>query len=128
MPKNLLRQSATLVRSQFFNLDNGNGTTVDEPLFSTGSRPVRILRVFAIYGEATQTVAAGNFKLGSAVGGAQYVAATAYENTKAVGDVTSATLVTDYVPANTVVFVRHTGVASTQTGTASIGVEIAYDE
>lgn len=128
MPKNLLRQSTTLVRSQFFNLDNGNGTTVDEPLFRTGSRPVRIVGIYAIYGEATQTVAGGNFKLGSAAGGAQYVAATAYENTKAVGDTTSATLVTDYVPANTVVFVRHTGVASTQTGTASICVELAYDE
>ena len=128
MAKNLLRQSPTLVRSQFFNLDNGSGTTVDEVLFSTGSRPARLIRVYAAYGEATQTVASANFKLGSAAGGAQYVAATAYENTKAVGDVTSATLVTDYVPANTVVFFRHTGVASTQTGTATICVEFAYDE
>lgn len=125
--KNLIRQSATAVRSQFFNLDNGNGTTVDEPvLYATV--PLRILRVYAVYGEASQTVAGGNYKIGSAAGGAQYVAATAYENSKSVGDITAASLVTDVVPSGTTLFIRHTGVAATQTGTASIVIEYVYNE
>lgn len=129
MAKGLVRQSVCVVRSQFFNLDNGAGTTVDEPLFAVPARcGVRLVRVYAVYGEATQTVASANFKLGASAGGADYVAATAYENSKAVGVATEGTLVTDVVPASSVVFVRHTGVAVTQTGTASIVVEFVYDE
>ena len=127
MAKNLRIQSAAPVRSQAFNLDNGSGTTVDEALL-TAVVPLRIVRVYALYNEATQTVAAGNFKLGASAGGADYVAATAYENSKAVGAATQATLVSDIVPAGTTLFVRHTGVAITQTGTANIVVEFAYDE
>lgn len=126
--KQYLRQQANTVRSQFFNLDNGAGTTVDEPLFNSGTKGARILRVYAVYGEATQTVASANFKLGSAAGGAQFVAATAYVNSKAVGDVTEATLVTDVIPPSTTVFVRHTGVAVTQTGTASIVIDWVENE
>jgi hypothetical protein len=110
MPKSLARQSTILVRSQFFNIDNGAGTTIDEPMLSTGGRPARIVRIYAVYG------------------GADYVAATAYENSKAVGVATESTLVTDVIPPSTTVFVRHTGVAVTQTGTASICIELAYDE
>lgn len=126
--KGLVRQSKDTVRSQFFNLDNGSGTTVDEPLFRTGARGGRLVRVYAVYGEASQTVAGGNFKLGVAAGGATLVAATAYEDSKSVGDSTSATILVDRIPANTTVFVRHTGVAVTQTGTASIVVEWVANE
>ena len=126
--KGLLRQSKDTVRSQFFNLDNGSGATVDEPLFQTGPRGGRLVRVYAVYGEATQTVAGGNFKLGVTAGGATLVAATAYEDSKSVGNVTSATIAVDRIPANTTVFVRHTGVAVTQTGTASIVVEWVTNE
>ena len=129
MAKGLVRQSTTVVRSQTFNLDNGAGTTVDEALFSTPSgRPARLVRVNAIYQEATGTVAAANFKVGASAGGADYVAATAYEDSKAVGVVTEAALVTDIIPASSVVFARHTGIASTATGTATICVEFAFDE
>ena len=126
--KGLVRQSKDTVRSQFFNLDNGSGTTVDEPLFRTGAQGGRLVRVYALYGETTQTVAGGNFKLGVAAGGATLVAATAYEDSKAVGTSTSATILVDRIPANTTVFVRHTGVAVTQTGTASIVVEWVANE
>lgn len=129
MAKTMLRQQIAVVRSEAFNLDNGAGTTVDEALFTApAALPVRLVNVYAIYNEATQTVAGGNFKLGSAAGGAQYVAATAYEDSKSVGAVTRATLVTDLVPAGGVVFVRHTGVAATQTGTANIVVEYVVEE
>ena len=126
--KGLVRQSKDTVRSQYFNLDNGSGTTVDEPLFKTGAQGGRLVRVYALYGEATQTVAGGNFKLGVAAGGATLVAATAYEDSKSVGDSTAATILVDRIPANTTVFVRHTGVAVTQTGTASIVVEWVANE
>lgn len=126
--KGLVRQSKDTVRSQYFNLDNGAGTTVDEPLFRTGAKGGRLVRVYALYGEVTQTVAGGNFKLGVSAGGATLVAATAYEDSKAVGTSTSATILVDSIPANTTVFVRHTGVATTQTGTASIIVEWVANE
>ena len=123
MPKRLYRQQINTVRSQNINIDNGAGTTLDEALFKVGSRGGSIVRVYAIYNEAAGTVAAGNFKLGSAVGGAQYVAATAYTNNAAIGDQTSAVLVSDEIPANGTVFLRHTGVATTATGTVFICVE-----
>lgn len=126
--KGLLRQQINTVRSQFFNLDNGSGTTVDEPLFRTGAKGGRLVCVYALYGEATQTVAGGNYKLGVAAGGATLVAATAYEDSKSVGDSTAATILVDRIPANTTVFVRHTGVASTQTGTATVCVEWVVNE
>lgn len=126
--KGLLRQQINTVRSQFFNLDNGSGTTVDEPLFRTGAKGGRLVRIYALYGEATQTVAGGNYKLGVAAGGATLVAATAYEDSKSVGDSTAATILVDRIPANTTVFVRHTGVASTQTGTATVCVEWVVNE
>lgn len=128
MAKSLLRQSVAMARSQVFNLDNGSGTTVDEALFKASSRGARLVRVYALYDEACQTVAGGNFKLGSAVGGAGYVAATAYTNSAAIGDQTAAVIVADAVPANGTVFVRHTGVAATQTGTAKIVVEYVDNE
>jgi len=127
--KDTYQQSAAVIRTQFFNIDNGAGTTVDEPLFDSGPRGCRITRVYCIYGEATATVAAGNYRLGTAVGGAQIVAATAYVNSKAVGDVTEGVLALDSLPPNTRCFVRHTGVAITQTGTASMVVEyVPYSE
>jgi hypothetical protein len=129
MAKALLRQSVALAQSTSFqNIDNGNGTTVDEALFKAGPKGARLVRVYCLYGEATQTVAAANFKLGASAGGAGYVAATAYENSKSVGDATTATIVNDVVPANGTVFVRHTGVAVTQTGTARYCVEYVDNE
>lgn len=128
MAKNLKSQSAALTRTAFFNIDNGAGTTIDEAVLYAKDCAIRILRVYCLYGEATQTVASANFKVGTSAGGADLVAATAYENSKAVGVATSATLVSDFVPVGSTVFVRHTGVAVTQTGTASVVIEFVYDE
>jgi hypothetical protein len=129
MAKSLLRQSVACVASTSYqNIDNGNGTTADECLLKAGPKGARLVRVYALYGEATQTVAAGNFKLGSSAGGAGYVAATAYENSKSVGDATHGVIVSDAVPPNGSVFVRHTGVAATQTGTARYFVEYVDNE
>lgn len=128
MAKSFLRQSATLVRSANINIDNGAGTTTDEVLFNSGPKGARLTRVYFLYEEIAQTVAAGNFKLGVAVGGATLVAATAYTDSAAIGAVTEATIAQDKVPANTTVWLRHTGIASTATGTGKVCVEYVYDE
>ena len=57
-----------------------------------------------------------SLELGVAAGGATIVAATALEISKAIGDYTTATVVSDILPANTTLWVRHTGVASTEVG------------
>jgi hypothetical protein len=123
MAKTLHQQYPAVVRTAFFNLDNGAGTTIDEPVFNSGPNGAQIVRVYCIYGETAQTVAAGNFRVGSTVGGADIVAPTAYTNAATVGSITNATLLYDTIPANTLVSVRHTGVAATQTGTASVVIE-----
>ena len=127
--KNLYRQSIFVLRTQAFDLDNGAGTTVDEVLLDTGGRSGRIVRAYALYQVLTGTVAAGNWKIGIAAGGATLVAATAYEDAAAVGAITVGTvLIGGYVPAGEEIFVRHTGVAATQAGTAVICVEFAFDD
>lgn len=115
-----------LAKSIWFNLDNGSGTTIDDVIL----RPAVAIVITAariVYVDATTgTVAAGTVQIGTAVGGAQIVAATNYENTKAVGTVTDLTIVSGSVAANAPVIVRHTGVAVTQAGQAF--VEIEYTE
>ena len=79
-----------------------------------------------VYVDATAgTVAGGSVKIGTSVGGAELVAATNYENSKAVGTQTALTLTAaaDRVAANTPICVRHTGVAVTQAGQSVVEVE-----
>lgn len=100
-----------------FNIDNGAGATVDYQLCNLPF-DAYIVSVRAIYSEATDTTgaASANFKLGVSAGGATLVAATALETSKAIGATTTATITLDYLPANTTLWVRHTGVASTEVG------------
>ena len=100
-----------------YNVDNGNGTTLDYQLCNLPF-DARIVDVRAIYSEATDTTgaASANFKLGVSAGDATIVAATALEAAKAIGATTTATIVSDLLPANTTLWVRHTGVASTEVG------------
>lgn len=110
-------------RSVWFNLDNGAGTTIDDVLLIPTSA-ILIIAARIIYVDATTgTVAAGNAKIGTTLGGAEIVAATAYENTKAVGTQTAMAIVAGAVPAATPVFVRHTGVAATAAGQAVVEIE-----
>lgn len=100
-----------------FNVDNGAGTTLD---YQLGNFPFDcyLVDVRAVYSEATDTAgaASANFKLGVAAGGATLVAATALEAAKAIGATTVATIAADFLPANTTLWVRHTGVAATEVG------------
>jgi hypothetical protein len=112
-----------LIKSQIFNIDNGAGTTIDECVMLT-SRPIKILRARIVYdAETTGTVAGANMKVGTTVGGADIVAATAYTNGKTVGTTTAMTLLINTVPANTMLTVRHTGIAVTVLGAAHLELE-----
>jgi len=114
-----------VARSVWFNLDNGAGTTIDDVILYC-SQPISIRAARIIYVDATTgTVAAGTASIGTTVGGVDLVAATNYENTKAVGVVTPMTLTAAAarVAAGTSIFVRHTGVAVTQAGQAVCEIE-----
>lgn len=114
-----------VVRSVWFNIDNGSGVTIDDVILYC-SQPVSIKAARIIYVDATTgTVAAGTAQVGTTVGGAEIVAATAYENTKTVGSVTAMALTAAAarVAANTMIIVRHTGVATTAAGQAVVELE-----
>jgi len=106
--------------SESFDLDVGAGTTVDTVLL----RHPRAIQIYAcriLYSDATSgTVAAGNAKVGITVGGAEVVAATSYENAKAVGTTTAMVIVEGKIAPGVPVIVRHTGVAATQAGRAIV--------
>ena len=105
-------------RSVTFNIDNGAGTTVDDVIFSDLPSDAYVVEVNAVYVEATDTAgaASANFKLGTAAGGAQIVAATALEVSKAVGSATTTTLAAQRIAAGSALFARHTGIAATEGG------------
>lgn len=114
-----------VAKSVWFNLDNGSGTTIDDVLLYC-SQPISIKSARIVYVDATTgTVAGGNAKIGTTVGGDELVAATAYGNTATVGSVTAMTLkaAAAVVAANTMISVRHTGVAVTQAGQAYVEIE-----
>ena len=105
-------------RSVTFNVDNGSGTTIDDVLFADLDFDAYVVHVRAVYLEATDTAGAdsANFALGTSAGGTGVVAATAIEVLQSVGDVTEATVVAGLVAAGGSLFVRHTGIASTEAG------------
>jgi hypothetical protein len=111
------RQFTATTRTTF-NIDNGAGTTADDA--SVGPFPFDcwITDARAVYTEATDTTgaASANFKTGVAAGGATLVAATALEALKSIGGYTSASPLAVLVPANTTIWTRHTGVATTEVG------------
>ena len=115
-------------RSVWFNIDNGAGTTIDDVLLKP-SKAITITAARIIYVDATTgTVAAGTAQIGSTLAGAEIVAATAYENTKAVGTSTDMTIVDGAVAADGSVFVRHTGIAVTAAGQAVVEIEYSVNE
>ena len=114
-------------RSIWFNLDNGAGTTIDDVLM-VPTAAITITAARIVYVDATSgVVAAGNAKIGTTVGGAEIVAATAYGDTKAVGATTAMVIVSGAVAAGTPVIVRHTGVAATAAGQAVVEIEYTVD-
>lgn len=118
-------QRVRVLKSVTFNIDNGAGTTIDDVLLNV-PYDCYITDVRAVYTEATDTAgaASANFKLGVSAGGATLVAATALTAAKAIGGTTVAAITLDYLPANTTLWVRHTGVASTEVG--QYYVQVSY--
>lgn len=115
-----------VMRSDVFDLDNGAGTTVDS-VMGLFTKAIELYNSRTVYTDATTgTVAAGTVKVGTTVGGAEIVAATAYGNAATVGTKTAHTLVVTTVAANTMITARHTGVASTQAGKAYVEIEYAF--
>ena len=114
-------------RSESFDIDNGAGATVDRVLIRpTGAITITAARI--IYDDATTgVVAAGTAQIGTTVGGAEIVAATNYENAKAVGTTTAMTIVSGAVAAGTPVIVRHTGIAAVAAGRAVVEIEYTAD-
>ncbi len=112
-----------IARSVWFNLDNGAGTTIDDVLVKAVAAIVIVAARIVYVDATTGTVAAGNAKLGTTLGGGEIVAATAYENAKTVGSQTNMTIVNGRVAAGGAVFCRHTGVAVTQAGQACVEIE-----
>lgn len=120
-------QALLILKSATFNIDNGAGTTIDD-VIAKPSVPLTIRRIQAVYvTETTGTIAAGNVKLGTAIGGAQIAAATAYEDSKAIGVATPLTIVAGAVAADQAIHVRHTGVATTAAGQAFVEIEATVD-
>lgn len=123
-------QRCKTVKTEWFNLDNGAGATIDDVLIRAG-RALTILAARVVYVDATTgTVAGANVSIGTTAGGEEIVAATAYENSKAVGTATQLTLKATgiKVAANTPVMVRHTGIASTAAGQAYVEMEFTFDK
>lgn len=101
-----------------FNIDNGAGTTADDASIGPFPFDCWIVDARAVYTEATDTAgaASANWKTGVSAGGATLVAATALEALKSIGGYTSGTPLAVLVPANTTIWTRHTGVATTEVG------------
>lgn len=112
-----------IARSRLFDIDNGAAATLDDVILRH-SQPIRLKAARVVYSDATTgTVAAATAQLGIAAAGATVVAATALENTKAVGTVTVLTLLITDLAANTPLIARHTGIASTAAGMYYLEVE-----
>ena len=111
--------------TQIFNIDNGSATVINDA-FLIHSQAISIKRAYVLYTTATTgTVAAATISLGTTVGGVELVAATALENSKAVGTTTALTLTAAAakVAANTMITATHTGIASTVAGEYRVVVE-----
>lgn len=103
--------------SKEFNIDNGSGTTDDDLLLVPASQ-ILIASAYVMYTEATDTAGAASatVQVGTTAGGVDIVAATALEVSKAIGAKTALTIASGVVEAGEFVFVRHTGIATTEVG------------
>jgi len=102
-----------IVKSRIFNIDNGAGVTIDD-VISAPDKASTILAARIVYTtETAGTVAAGNVRLGSTIGGSEHVASTAFVNGSVIGAKTALTIVSGVVAAGAAIHVRHTGVVAT---------------
>ena len=116
------------IRSEEFNIDNGSGTTEDDVL-AVPSVPYKILSARVVYQEATDTAGAegATVSIGTTAGGVDIVAAVALTAAQAVGAKQALTILTaeEHQVADQAIFIRHTGIASTEAGKYRVQLEIA---
>ncbi len=114
-----------IAATRIFDIDNGAGTVINDA-FLYCTQPIMIKSAKVLYTTATTgTVAAATISLGTTVAGVELVAATALENTKAVGVTTALTLTAAAarVAAGTMITASHTGIASTAAGEYRVVIE-----
>lgn len=111
-------QRYIVIQSEIQNIDNGAGTTADQVLIGGLPKDAYIISARPLYTEATDTAGAASatWSLGVAAGGTTIVAATALEAAKAVGDAGADNKGLIPLPAGSTLFMRHTGVATTEAG------------
>jgi len=113
--------------SKEFNIDNGAGTTDDDYLL-VPDKDIWIEDARVYYTEATDTTGAGsaNVKIGTTSGGAEVVTATALVAAKAIGSTTALALNINRIPANSILCVRHTGIAATEVGKYKVQIRYRF--
>jgi hypothetical protein len=116
-----------VVKSRLFNIDNGSGTVLDDAILQVPEALTLHSAKVLYTTETTGTVAAATVSVGTTLTGVDVVAATALENAKAVGTTTALTLAKTAIPANTTLFVEHTGVATTAAGEYYVVIEYSVD-
>lgn len=110
------------------NVDNGNGTTNDQVIIRP-SVAITLTAARVVYTtETSGTIAAATVQLGTTVNGVDIVAAVALENSKGVGTITSLTLASAAIAANTPLIMRHTGIAATVAGEYYIEIEYTIND
>jgi len=115
-------------RSITIDLDTLGAVTYDEVIFRP-SVAITILVARIVYEAVTAgTIAAGSVALGVTVGGATLVAATNFENTKAVGTTTALVVASGAVAAGVPIILRTTGVAATAAGSTHVEIEYTMDD
>lgn len=119
-----VNEALRYIRTPEIDIDNGNGTTVDLTLM-VPTTAITIQSMSVVYTDATTgTVAAATIKVGTTVGGAEIVAATALTNSATVGTRQALTLASSSVASGTPIIARHTGIAATAAG--KYFVQMAY--
>jgi hypothetical protein len=115
-------------RSKTFNIDNGSGTVDEEPSFFAVD-DITIIAARRVYTEATDTAGAASAltRVGTATNGQQIVASVACTAAKAVGSADTLTIASGVVAAGGAVFVRHTGIASTEVGQYYVEFDYTVD-
>ena len=110
-------QKYLVAKTDTINIDNGSGTTADHVILYCAN-DIYLVDANVVYTEATDTAGAASatVAVGVTAGGATLVTATALQVSKAVGSVTALTLNLHYVAAGSSIFVRHTGIATTEAG------------
>jgi hypothetical protein len=116
-----------MVRSKQIDLDFG-ATTDDEVILRLPYAVTLVAARIVYEGATTGTVAGGSVTLGTTVGGTQIATAVAFENSKAVGAITAVPMQATALAANTPLYARWTGVASTQAGLAHLEVDYIIND